>query len=173
MKSNQHGLWALLLIFCICSYSCIGPVPVYVVMIDNELYFVLEEEHEISSLRVIASVDRKKFGTGEYIKPLWALEHDLTTKVENRKYPMLQQIKYGQKFAEFPVIEGPVQLQMNVEYDVAIKMGNKFAKETFIITNDNKVIMPKPGFERQKGRTYKISVDNNGNKTLMSNSVSK
>ena len=46
-------------------------------------------------------------------------------------------------------------------------MGDKFARETFFITDDNKVIMPKPGFERQKGRFYSVSVDNDGNKTLM------
>ncbi len=156
----------LLFIFGICFYSCIGPVPVDVVMIDNELFFLLEEEHEISSLRVIASIDKKKMGTGEYMW-MWGLGHDLTTKVEKRKYPKLQQIKYGQIFEEFPVVEGPVQLQRNVEYSVWIDMGSKFARETFIITNDNKAIMPKPGFERQKNRTYSVSVDKNGNKTLI------
>jgi hypothetical protein len=126
-------------------YSCIGPVPVDVVMIDNELFFVLEEEQEIGALRVIAATDRKKFGTGEYIKPLWAISHDLTTRVEKREYPKLKLIKYGQKFAEFPMVEGPAPLQKNVEYEVAIKMGNKFAGEVFIITSDNKVIMPRRG----------------------------
>ena len=173
MKINQYGFWVLLLVFCISSYSCIGHVPVDVVMIDNELFFVLEEEHKISSLRVIVSIDRKKYGTGEYIKPLWSLGHDLTTKVEKRKYPRLKQIKYGQKFAEFPVVEGPVQLQKNVEYSVGITMGSKFARETFIITSDNKVIMPKPGFVRKNGREYAVSVDDDGNKTLMLKPVSK
>ena len=163
----------LLFIFCICSYSCIGPVPVDVVIIDNELFFVLEEEHEISSLSVIVSIDRKKYGTGEYIKPMWLLAKNLATNVEERKYPKLQQIKYGQKFKEFPVVEGPVQLQRNVEYSVLIKMGSKFAVETFIITNDNKAIMPKPRFERQKGRIYSVSVDKDGKKTLILEPVSK
>ncbi len=75
------------MIFSMGFYSCIGPVQVDVVMIGNELFFVLEEEHEISSLRVIASIDRKKMGTGEYIKPMWGLVHDLTTEVKKRKYP--------------------------------------------------------------------------------------
>ena len=174
MKTLKYVIRIMFLfIFCICSYSCIGPVPVDVVMIDNELFFVLEEEHEISSLRVIASIDTKKMGTGEYIKPMWGLGHDLTTKVELRKYPKLQQLKYGQKFEEFPVVEGPVQLQRNVEYSVLIKMGSKFAEETFTIKNDNKVIMPKPRFVRQKGRIYSISVDKDGNKTLILEPVSK
>jgi hypothetical protein len=132
----------ILFIFSISLYSCIGPVPVDVVMINDELVFVLEEEHEISSLRVIVTIDKNKFGTGKYIKPLWALGHDLTTEVKKRKYPQLKQIKYGQKFEEFPQVEGPFQLQKNVEYTVEIAMGDKFAREVFIITDDNKVIMP-------------------------------
>lgn len=131
----------LLFIFGICSYSCIGPVPVDVIMIDNELFFVLEEEYEISSVSV-ASVDREKTGTGDSIKWMWGLGHDLATKVEKRKYPKLQQIKYGQNFEEFPKVIGPFKLQNNVEYSIVIHMGNKFAIETFIITSDNKVIMP-------------------------------
>jgi hypothetical protein len=163
----------LLFIFCICSYSCIGAVPVDVVMIENELFFVLEEEREISFLRVIAYIDRKKMGTGEYIKPMWSLGHDLTTKVEKRKYPSLKQIKYGQKFEEFPEVTGPFKLQKNVEYTIEINMGNKFAREVFIITSDNKIIMPKPAFERQKERIYSVSVDKDGNKTLVLEPVSK
>ena len=163
----------LLFIFGICFYSCIGPVPVDVVMIGDELFFVLEEEHEISSLRVIASIDKNKMGTGEYIKPMWDLGHDLTTEVKKRKYPRLKQIKYGQKFEEFPMVEGPVQLQRNVEYLVGIDMGNKFAREIFIITDDNKVIMPHPTFERQKNRKYSVSVNKDGNKTLILEPVSK
>lgn len=159
-----------LFIYCICSFSCIGPIPIDVVMIDNELFFVLEEEHEISSLRVIVATDRKKMGTSEY---MWLLDHDPTTKVEERQYPRLKQIKYGQKFDAFPVIEGPVPLQQNVEYAILIKMGDKFARETFIITGENKVIMPKPAFIRQKNRTYSVSIDRDGNKKLMLDPVSK
>jgi len=156
-------------IFGICFYSCIGPVPVDVVMIDNELFFVLEEEHEISAVRVTA---RNPNAGGKDQKLIWFLSHNLTTKVEERKYPRLKQIKYGQKFEEFPVVEGPLQLQRNVEYSVGIVMGNKFAREIFIITDDNKAIMPKPGFVRQKNRTYSVSVDKNGNKTLILEPVS-
>jgi hypothetical protein len=123
----------IIFILAISSASCIGPVPVDVVMIDNELFFVLEEEYEISALRVIDSIDRKKMGTGEYIKPMWAISQDLKTAVKDRKYPKLKQIKYGQKFEEFPVVEAPVQLQRNVEYSVEIGMGDKFAREVFII----------------------------------------
>jgi hypothetical protein len=142
-------------------------------MIDNELLFVLEEEYEITSLRVIMSVDRKKMGTGEYTKWMWGLGHDLTTEVEKRKYPKLKQIKYGQKFEEYPKVTGPFKLQNNVEYTVVIEMGSKFATEAFIITNENKVIMSKPLFERRKGRTYSVSGDKDDNKTLILEPVSK
>ena len=46
-------LISFLMIFSMGLYSCIGPVPVEVVMMDDELFFVLEKEHEIESLRVI------------------------------------------------------------------------------------------------------------------------
>ena len=64
MKVKFLFVAALLMIFSMGFYSCIGPVPVDVVIIDNELFFVLEEEHEINSLSVIASIYRKKMGTG-------------------------------------------------------------------------------------------------------------
>lgn len=173
MKTTNFTRIMLLMIFSMGIYSCIGPVPVDVVMIDDELFFVLEEEHEINSLRVIASIERKKFGTGEYIKPKWSLSHDLATEVKKRKYPKLKQIKYGQKFEEFSEVIVPVELQKNVEYSVEINMGDRFANETFIITSDNKVVMPHPTFERQKNRTYSVSVDKDGNKTLILEPVSK
>ncbi|MDP2276715.1 MAG: hypothetical protein Q8K51_00665 [Nitrospirota bacterium] len=144
-------------------YSCIGPVPVDVVMIDNELFFVLEEEHEIDYLEVSAFIDKNKTGMDKWepknTKVMWLLGYDVSTEVKKRKYLKLQQIRYGQKFEEFQVTKGPVELQKNVEYKVKITMGNRFAGETFIITDDNKVIMPHPTFERQKGRTYSVSVD--------------
>ena len=161
----------LLLIFCMCSYSCIGPVPVDVVMIDNELFFVLEEEHEIDFVWVTEVNAHKSADWKKYAKTMWVVGHDLTTEVRKRKYPKLKQIRYGQKFEEFPRLEGPFPLQKNVEYSVKINMGDKFARETFIITDDNKVIMPKPRLERQKGRVYSVSADNDGNKTLMLESV--
>jgi hypothetical protein len=52
-------------------------------------------------------------------------------------------------------------------------MGDKFARETFIITDDNKVIMPHPTFERQQNRAYSVSVDKDGNKILIVEPVSR
>ena len=130
----------LLFVFCIYLYSCIGPVPVDVVMIDNELFFVLEEEQEISSVQVAVFNPDKGNSRGE---TMWATRHDLATDVKQRKYPKLGQIKYGQAINEFPQVAGPVPLKRNVEYLVGIDMGDKFAREVFVITDDNKVVMPR------------------------------
>ena len=55
MKRTKYFIEIMLLmIFSMVLYSCIGPVPVDVVMIDNELFFVLEEPYKIQFLRVRA-----------------------------------------------------------------------------------------------------------------------
>jgi hypothetical protein len=104
---------------------------------------------------------------------MWLLGYDMKTEVKKRKYLKLQQIRYGQTFEEFQITKGPVELRRNVEYFVKINMGNKFAIDHFIITSDNKVIMPKPAFERQNGRIYSVSAQKDGNKTLVIEPVSK
>ena len=106
-------------------------------------------------------------------KRVWALVRDPATPVNGRTYPKAKQIKYGQKFAGFSEVTGPFELQKNVEYSVGISMGSKFAREIFIITSDNKAVMPHPAFERQKGRTYAVSVDKDGNKALALEPVQK
>jgi hypothetical protein len=149
MKTVKHfGGILPLFIFGICLWSCIGPIPVDVVMMGNELVFVLEEEQEISAIQVTAFESNKGKPEG---KTMWALRHDLTTEVKKRKYPRLRQIKYGQVRSEFPQIIGPAELKRNVEYLVAIDMGDKFAREVFVITGDNKIIMPR----RAEGKSSK------------------
>lgn len=157
-------------IFSLCLCSCTGPVPVDVVMLGGELFFVLEEEHEISAIQVAAR--NPNAGTNGWNR-VWALGHDPATPVNDRTYPKVKQIKYGQRFAGFPDVTGPFELQKNMEYSVGIFMGSKFAREIFIITSDNRAVMPHPAFERQKGRTYAVSVDKDGNKTLILESVKK
>ncbi|MBI4656150.1 MAG: hypothetical protein HY746_05290 [Elusimicrobia bacterium] len=150
--------------------SCRAPVPVDVVMVDNELFFVLETEYKIGSIWVT----EHNAGNGERdMKTMWVLRHDLTTEVKKRKYPKLKQIKYAQKFDEFTIATGPFKLQRNVEYMVEIEMGSKFASEIFIISNDNQALMPRPTFERQKRRVYSVLLDKNGNKILVAKPVPK
>jgi len=132
----------ILLLFILSAglYACLKPVPVDVVMIGNEVFFVLEDEQEISSIQVAVFNPGKGNSRGE---TMWAAGHDLGTDVKERKYPGLKQIKYGQALSEFPQVAGPVPLKRNVEYLVGINMGDKFAREVFIITDDNKVVMPR------------------------------
>ena len=121
-------------------YACLKPIPVNVEMIDNEPVFVLEDEQEISSVQVAVFNPDKGNSRGE---TMWAARHDLSTDVKKRIHPKLRQIKYGQTVSEFPQVVGPVPLKRNVEYMVGIDMGDKFAREVFIITDDGKVVMPR------------------------------
>lgn len=156
--------WAAPALCALCLSGCLGPVPVDIVLADNEIYFVLEEPREIRAVFVAVNEP----GTaGKELKPEWALRHNLTSSVKTRKYPRLSQFRYGQDFAEFPVVTGPAGLRRNVEYVVGIDMGRKFAREIFILTDDGKVVMPSPTFERQKDRSYLLSMDKNGKKTLV------
>jgi len=150
MKNVKHfaGI-VLVLLLGVCLYACIGPVPVDVVMIDDELYFVLEEERNIAAIQVEVFNPDKGNSRGE---TMWVAGHDLATKVKERKYPNLKQIKYGQILDEFPRVIGPAPLKRNVEYWVGINMGDKFAREVFIITDDNKVMMPR---RKVKGESAK------------------
>ena len=148
-----------------------GPVPVDVVMVDNELFFVLEKETEFSALSVVALDPNAGEAPKDEWKPMWYLCHEKTEGGE-REYPRVKQIKYGQIFEEFTWVIGPFELQRNVEYSVYIPMGPHWAEETFIITSDNKVIMPHPQFVRQNTRTYSVTIDENGNKILVPEPIS-
>ncbi|MBI4801325.1 MAG: hypothetical protein HY796_02265 [Elusimicrobia bacterium] len=140
-------------------------------MADNELFFMLEKEWEIKSVAVFT---RNPMAGEKVRKTIWAAAYDPTTNEKKRKYPKLKQIKYGQKIEGFPWVEGPFEpLQKNVEYLVRIELRKKFAREIFIITDDNKAVMPKPRFSCQKDRTYSVSIDKDGNKILIPKPVSK
>ncbi|MBI4801666.1 MAG: hypothetical protein HY796_03985 [Elusimicrobia bacterium] len=176
MKTIRHLKTVLLMAFAIGLCSCMGrgPAPVDVVMIDNELFFVLEKKHEIKSVAVFArNLKAGEAGEKEW-KTIWAVSYDPAIKEKGRKYPKLKQIKYGKKIEGFPRMEGPFEpLQKNVEYEVNIDLRNKFAHEIFIITDENKAVMPKPRFPQQKGRTYSVSIDKGGNKIFIPNPVVK
>ena len=154
-------LAAPLFAFCLGLAGCVGPVPVDVVMDGGEIYFVLEAEHSVSALRVAS----RPVAEGKPVT-LWELRHDTSTPIKQRKYPELKVIKYGAQFAEFPLVKGPAELSRNTEYVVALDLGDKFAKETFLITAEGKVVMPNPAFQRQRGRAYTVLTDKDGNKTF-------
>ncbi len=141
MKNVKHFAGIVLVLFLgACLWSCLKPVPVDVVMIGNDVFFVLEDEQEVSAVQVAVFNPDKGNSRGE---TMWVAGHDLATKVQERKYPSLKQIKYGQALSEFPQVIGPAPLKRNVEYLVAINMGDKFAREVFVITDDNRIMMPR------------------------------
>ncbi len=150
MKSVKNFAGIILAVLLgVCLWACLKPVPVDVIMIGNDVTFVLEDEQEISGIQVTVFNPGKGNSRGE---TLWATGHDLATKVKERKYPSLKQIKYGQALSEFPQVAGPVPLKRNVEYLVAINMGDKFAREVFVLTDDGKVVMPR---KKDKGESAK------------------
>ena len=150
-----------MLAFCLGLAGCVGPVPVDVVLDGGDIYFVLEAEYSVSALQVAT----RPVAEGKPVT-LWELRHDTSTPLKQRKYPELKVIKYGEKFAEFPLVQGPAELARSVEYVVSLDLGDKFAKETFLITAEGKVVLPNPAFQRQRGRTYTVLTDQNGNKTF-------
>ena len=151
-----------LLAVCLGLAACRSVVPVDVVMEGNEVFFVLESRSEISSIRVVP-----RHPVQDQPALLWELRHDMTTPVKQRKYPRLSQIRYGQNIPEFPVQTGPLELSRDVEYVVVIEIGKKFAQDSFIVTAENKLVMPSPVFKRQRGRVYSAVIDKDGNKVLV------
>lgn len=154
-----------LLAVCLGLTACKGPVPVDVVMDGSDVFFVLESPEDIASIRVIPRV-----AAAGAPALMWELRHDMTTPIKDRKYPRLKQIRYGAKFAEFPVVVGPLELGRDIEYVVTIEIGKEFAQENFIITKDNKLVMPSPAFKRQQSRVYSVVTDKNGNKEFVKTS---
>ncbi len=150
---KQLAKLIIVLIVFVGLYACIGPVPVEVELVDNELYFVLDDTYEIRFLRVSAFVDKNKTGRGRFepgnMKVMWLLGYDLTTEVKQRNYLKMKRIRYGQKLEAFSRTEGPVPLQKDVEYALKIDMGDKFAMATFVITEDNKIIRPDAAADRR------------------------
>ena len=147
----------------------IGPVPMAAVMADRTLFFVLDKPREIGFLRVSEFIDKTKTGAAKWhpsnLRALWILGYDSTISIKKRKYLKLGQVAYGQKFEEFPWVVGPTDLQRNVEYLVEISMGNKFAKETFTLSDRDGVVTT--GSESAREGSYSISLDSNGRKILI------
>lgn len=171
MKNSVSSMRAAALALCaMCLTACLKPVPVDVATAEGELFFVLEKPMEIHAVRVVPYVPG---AAQREQKPVWELRHDLTTEVKTRKYPKLSQLRYGQKLDQFPVVVGPSELLRNVEYQVGLDMGGTFASEVFVLTEDNKAVMPRPKFARQKGRTYTVSAGKDGKRALVLDPVKK
>ncbi|MDA8131734.1 MAG: hypothetical protein M0011_09565 [Elusimicrobia bacterium] len=156
----------LLLAACAPQARAAKMVPVDVVMMKGELYFVLEEPCPIEFVRLSEAQKDKKPGPRK-VKALWLLGFDMSAPVKDRKPPVLSQIKYARKYPEFTRVEGPKRLKRNVEYLVEINSGDKMARATFYISSETKAVVPEPAFERQKGRVYTLKEEKDGTKTLV------
>lgn len=146
MKKALRGLSRLgALAACALCLCALGKVPIEVVFEDDAIFFVLDAPREIAFLRVgeliNPSLSGRKRKAPDNLKTVWLLGQDLSSKVNTRRYPTLDRIRYGRKFAEFPRVEGPIPLKQGVVYLVDIDMGGKFANATFMISKDNTVII--------------------------------
>ena len=114
------------------------PVPVDVVMAEEELFFVLEEPKEIqgvsvtlhlSPLEVIAEAKKK---SGRRNLTMWTAESSARHGEKGPKYPKLAQIRYARKTPDLTTTAGPEKLRRNVRYKVRIEIhGKEFASEIF------------------------------------------
>jgi len=152
--------FVLVLASAACLGSCMSITPVDVVTDGKDLYFILENSERIDFVRVRA------VKAARAAKAAWLLGYDASVPVKERKYLELDQLRYGKKYEGFSWVEGPFPLKKNVEYLVEINMSGKFAKEIFMVKDDNTVVMPRPKFERQKTREYEITTDKNGDKVF-------
>lgn len=138
-------------------------VPVDVVQADGAVCFVLEQAYEVSDMRVIPAAPAK-----DAPRLLWEQRHSMTTPIKERRNPKLKVLRYGQKFDEFKVSTGPLELAKGVQYRVILELaGGYFAQEDFVINKNGRLFMPNPSFPRQKGRVYTAVKDKAGNLDLV------
>ena len=136
------------------------------VMVDNELYFILEKEYAVGSVTVFKSSTTAP----DPALMVWSAEVPA-----GGNWPKMRQIKYGQEIAAFRDIAHPrEELQKNAGYFVLMGTSAKVTFGTvgdFTITDDNKVVMTRhfnPKFP--KNRT--VVVERNGQKITIPYSVS-
>lgn len=159
-----------------CFMPGLRPVPMDVVLTEGDLFFVLEERKEIEGVYVtlhmnpLEAIAEAKKKENKKRMTMWAVEYNLQVKTEKKKYPELEQIRYGQEIGGFTTTEGPFNLEKNVKYHVRIEIyGREFVNEIFYIDDQNKVEL----LTRKATRTYSLSTDKDGNKTLILGPVSK
>lgn len=176
LKAALLTVFSLTFFVAMACYGGLRPVPVDVVMADGELFFVLEEPKEIEGvyvtlhlppLELIAEAKKKE---NKKRIAMWAIEYSHQAKTE-KKYPELEQVKYGREIAGFATVEGPFKLEKNVKYKVRIEIyGREFASEIFYITDDNKAVLLSP---QRNNRAYSVTIDENGDKKLVIEPVTK
>ncbi len=142
------------------------------VMVNDELYFVLEEQYKISMARVIkatAPVDINK-------RTVWSA--GIPPENGNLSYPKMRQIKYGdnERFKEFSEQKIPMQLKKNLLYEAncGIVTNERIRSDVqFTILSGNKVIMHgKREISPELPKNHTVTIERNGNKITVPYTVS-
>jgi hypothetical protein len=153
-----------------CLSSCLfgeryKPVPIHVVMVDNELYFVLEKAYEVGGVVVdISTTTSPPYEVPPVIK--WN-----AGCAEKGKFLKLRQIKYGQDGEGFTTWISPKELQKNVRYTVRIGTNSGvWAGAEFVITDDNKIIIYS-SIDSKSIKNRTVAIERNGEKIVVPYSV--
>jgi hypothetical protein len=151
-----------------------------VVMVDGELYFVLQKEYKVEWI----AVETNTHSAATHHGLMWRYGRDYA---DSTTYLKTRQIKYGQEIKVFRT-QAPLQeLQKNIDYHVEIGVSGRIWEllADFYIADNNKVVMtrrfnPKPPrnptiiIERNGKRIsvpYSVSFDKDGNKVIISEPI--
>lgn len=109
-----------------------------VMMINGQLYFVLEKESKLREVEVYISTT----ATFEKLPvTMWRIVNPIQLYAEDTL--KIRQIKYGEISGKFDERKGPGKLGKNVKYTVAIKssQGPGAGTKDFVITDNNEVVI--------------------------------
>lgn len=160
-----------------------APPLIDVVMVNDELYFVLEEESRLKHISVVRHAvnldkppyNRVRLSEAKGVEGLWGTGIDHGMPVAEQKGPKLKNIRYGQLFSEFPRLKKPVPLKKDTAYCVRIESSKSpfDSYDTFIIAGGNKVIVYDPYRDEAFDRAPKsVVIEKNGKKVAIPYSVS-
>lgn len=129
------------------------------VMVDNEIYFVLEDEYNLRGISVRGS-------SVDFNDVMWACQ-----PARENDYIKTGQLKYGQKIEAYKLTAGPKELQKNISYAAVIGTSRRTLYVAFTISGDNKITMTHR-FDLKRPRNRTVIVEKNGQKITIPYSVS-
>ncbi|MBI4656587.1 MAG: hypothetical protein HY746_07565 [Elusimicrobia bacterium] len=136
------------------------------VIVDNELYFILEKEYAVGSVKVFKSSTT----TPDPELMVWSAEVPA-----GGNWPKMRQIKYGQEITAFrDIAHAREELQKNTGYFALMGTSAKATFGTvgnFMIINDNKVVMPRH-FNPKLPKKRTVIIKGNGKRITVPYSVS-
>lgn len=137
-----------------------GPGHMDAVMVDNEIYFVLEDEYKVRGIFVNIS------SATAYENIMWACR-----PAREDGYMKTGQLKFGQKIEEYKLTADPKELQKNISYIADIRTTRKTLHVTFTINGDNKITMTHR-FHPTRPKNRTVVIERNGQKITVPYSVS-